>query len=58
MVVDAALEHQHIRGFGASSAWHSGGISDAVADQFFSPDSGLGLSLLRMRIAPDGPATR
>lgn len=46
--------HQRITGFGASSAWTGGGMSDADADLLFSTDSGIGLSLLRVRIAPDG----
>jgi O-glycosyl hydrolase len=45
---------QTIDGFGASSAWNSTTLTDAQADQFFSPDTGLGLSLLRIRIAPEG----
>ena len=55
-VVTVALAdlRQVIDGFGASSAWTSSNITEEQADQFFSPASGLGLSLLRMRIAPDG----
>lgn len=45
---------QVIDGFGASSAWTAASLSDAWADQFFSPTTGLGLSLLRVRIAPNG----
>jgi glucuronoarabinoxylan endo-1,4-beta-xylanase len=45
--------HQIIDGFGASSAWKTS-ITDAQADMFFSVDTGIGLSLLRNRIAPDG----
>jgi len=54
--VEVALETQHqtIAGFGASSAWTASSLTDAEADQFFSPDTGIGLSLLRVRIAPDG----
>jgi glucuronoarabinoxylan endo-1,4-beta-xylanase len=59
---------QHIDGFGASSAW-GGGWTTNQADMFFSTNSGMGtsvdgttnfafngigLSLLRSRIAPDG----
>ena len=47
-------QHQVITGFGASSAWTAPSLTDAEADQFFSPETGLGLSLLRLRIAPDG----
>ena len=42
--------HQRIDGFGASSAWR-GTWSDAQADMFFSTNTGIGLSLLRNRIA-------
>ena len=45
--------HQVIDGFGASSAWLST-ISDAQANMFFSATSGIGLSLLRNHINPDG----
>jgi glucuronoarabinoxylan endo-1,4-beta-xylanase len=45
---------QRIDGFGASSAWDSSWTT-AQADLFFSTNSGgVGLSLLRSRIAPDG----
>jgi glucuronoarabinoxylan endo-1,4-beta-xylanase len=44
---------QRIDGFGASSAWRSS-WSSSVADMFFSTNTGLGLSLLRSRIAPGG----
>ena len=47
-------QHQAIAGFGASSAWTAPSLTDAEADQFFSPATGIGLSLLRVRIAPDG----
>jgi glucuronoarabinoxylan endo-1,4-beta-xylanase len=52
--VDFSAARQHITGFGASSAWASGNLSDTLADQFFSVENGIGLSLLRMRIAPEG----
>ena len=45
--------HQKIDGFGASSAWGSTWTT-AQADMFFSTNTGIGLSLLRNRIAPDG----
>ncbi|TAL04377.1 MAG: hypothetical protein EPO07_05195, partial [Verrucomicrobia bacterium] len=44
---------QRIDGFGASSAWRSTWNS-TVADRYFSTNTGLGLSLLRTRIAPGG----
>jgi len=40
-------------GFGASDAWH-GALTTAQADLYFSPTSGIGLSLLRMGISPEG----
>jgi O-glycosyl hydrolase len=45
---------QTIDGFGASSAWNSTTFTDAESDLFFSPTVGLGLSLLRIRISPEG----
>jgi len=51
--IDLATQHQVIAGFGASSAWTAGSLTDAEADQFFSPDKGIGLSLLRVRITPN-----
>jgi len=56
-VVDTAAVRQRITGFGASSAWTGDMISPETADLLFSPDTGLGLSLLRMHIAPDGTTT-
>ena len=44
---------QRIDGFGASSAWDSSWTT-AEADLLFSTNTGIGLSLLRNRIAPDG----
>jgi glucuronoarabinoxylan endo-1,4-beta-xylanase len=52
-VVDWNDVHQRIDGFGASSAWN-GSWTAAQADMFFSTNTGIGLSLLRSRIAPDG----
>ncbi len=52
--LDFSVRHQHISGFGASSAWTLPAASDDLADQFFSMDRGIGLSLLRIRITPDG----
>jgi len=51
--VDWASRYQTIDGFGASSAWMSS-MSTHDADLFFSTNNGIGLSLLRSRIAPDG----
>src|SRR3954465_15984763 len=52
--IDLTQTYQRIDGFGASSAWTAANISDALADQFFSADTGIGLSLLRVQIKPDG----
>ena len=47
-------QHQQIDGFGASCAWTAQNISETQADLFFSVEEGIGLSLLRNRISPDG----
>jgi glucuronoarabinoxylan endo-1,4-beta-xylanase len=52
-IVDWADVHQRIDGFGASSAYQSNWTT-AQADMFFSTNIGVGLSLLRNRIAPGG----
>ncbi|MFZ5891631.1 MAG: glycoside hydrolase family 30 protein [Myxococcota bacterium] len=53
--VDVGQRLQRISGFGASSAWTTPGVSATQADFLFRPEGdGLGLSLLRLRIAPDG----
>jgi glucuronoarabinoxylan endo-1,4-beta-xylanase len=52
-VVNWTDVHQRIDGFGASSAW-DGSWTAAQADMFFSTNTGIGLSLLRNRIAPGG----
>ncbi|MGA2281542.1 MAG: hypothetical protein ABSG80_14705, partial [Verrucomicrobiota bacterium] len=49
--VDATNIHQRIDGFGACSAWDTS-YTDAQLDMFFSTNNGIGLSLLRNRIAP------
>jgi glucuronoarabinoxylan endo-1,4-beta-xylanase len=54
ITVTSAQRYQTISGFGASSAWHATPPSDTEADELFSADSGAGLSLLRIRIAPNG----
>ena len=41
---------QTIDGFGASATGYSEAFSAAQADRFFSPTTGLGLSLLRIRV--------
>jgi glucuronoarabinoxylan endo-1,4-beta-xylanase len=46
---------QQIDGFGASSAQkQNSNLADAQADLFFSENEGIGLSLLRAEIPPDG----
>jgi glucuronoarabinoxylan endo-1,4-beta-xylanase len=54
VTVTTGQRYQHISGFGASSAWHTTPPSDPDADALFSVTSGAGLSMLRIRIAPDG----
>jgi glucuronoarabinoxylan endo-1,4-beta-xylanase len=53
-VVEVPKARQHISGFGASSAWTLPEVTDELADQLFSAELGIGLSLLRLRIAPNG----
>jgi O-glycosyl hydrolase len=52
---------QQIDGFGASAYWlNSTGLpnlSDSQAAMFFSADTGIGLSLLRSIVTPDGTTT-
>jgi glucuronoarabinoxylan endo-1,4-beta-xylanase len=52
--VDLTTALQPITGFGASSAWTETDIAEDLADQLFSVEDGIGLSLLRVRIAPRG----
>jgi glucuronoarabinoxylan endo-1,4-beta-xylanase len=60
VVISPAVTHQAIDGFGASSAWTTQYLSDSDADLLFlatNPDGGspgIGMSLLRIRAAPDG----
>jgi glucuronoarabinoxylan endo-1,4-beta-xylanase len=57
VVVSPRKAQQRIDGFGASSAWTAQNMQTTRAsdpDLAFSPDTGVGLSLLRVRIAPDG----
>jgi glucuronoarabinoxylan endo-1,4-beta-xylanase len=55
VTVDFGTEEQIIRGFGGSTAW-LGQLTTAQANALFSPSSGLGLSILRVRIDPTGTA--
>jgi glucuronoarabinoxylan endo-1,4-beta-xylanase len=57
VVVDPTKAHQHISGFGASTAWLGVTMSASDADLVFSPTAGAGLSLHRIRIAPGGTTT-
>jgi len=52
--IDGTVTHQTIEGFGASDAFLDQPLTDAQADLFFSPASGIGLSFLRMGIGPAG----
>ncbi|MGD1106882.1 MAG: Ig-like domain-containing protein, partial [Terracidiphilus sp.] len=57
VTVDFGTTYQTIRGFGGSTAW-LGKMPAAVATELFSPSgSGLGLSILRVRIDPEGSAS-
>ncbi|MGA2909601.1 MAG: Ig-like domain-containing protein [Terracidiphilus sp.] len=56
VTVDFGTTYQTIRGFGGSTAW-LGEMPSAVATALFSPTSGLGLSILRVRIDPEGSST-
>ncbi len=51
--VDWNTVFQRIDGFGASSAWNPNWTT-ALADMFFSTNTGIGLSLLRNHITPTG----
>ncbi len=48
---------QHMTGFGGSTAW-AGGLADNLINDLFSPTDGCGLTLMRMRIAPNGTTGR
>lgn len=52
--IDFDSQQQRISGFGTSSAWTTPRLSPEEADFFFSEERGIGLSLLRVRIAPNG----
>ncbi|QQS03934.1 MAG: 1,4-beta-xylanase [Fibrobacterota bacterium] len=52
ITIDATTKFQKISGFGASTAWGST-MPAADADQLWSTTTGAGLSLHRIRIAPD-----
>ncbi len=54
VTVDWNVSHQTIDGFGASDAFVNVALTDAQADLFFSADTGIGLSFLRMGISNAG----
>ena len=56
VTVDFGTTYQTIRGFGGSTAW-LGHMPSAVSTELFNPTSGLGLSILRLRIDPTGSAS-
>jgi glucuronoarabinoxylan endo-1,4-beta-xylanase len=55
--VDWSSVHQRIDGFGASSAYFGTPWTESQADLVFSPDKGIGLSLLRVKITADVTGT-
>lgn len=56
VTIELSTPKQRISGFGASTAWAST-MSSADADLLWSTSTGAGLSLHRIRIAPDGTTT-
>ncbi len=56
VTVDFGTTYQTIRGFGGSTAW-LGHMPSAVSTALFSQTNGLGLSILRVRIDPEGSST-
>ncbi len=52
-IVEFESVQQHMTGFGGSTAW-AGGLDDDLIHELFSPEDGCGLTLVRMRIAPNG----
>jgi O-glycosyl hydrolase len=56
VTVDFGTQEQLIRGFGGATVW-LGQMPSAVATALFSPTSGLNLSILRVRIDPEGSAS-
>jgi len=57
VVIETDQLRQTIDGFGASSAFFSQQISDEDAQFLFSVETGIGLSLLRVSVAPQRPIT-
>lgn len=56
VTVDYAAQDQVIRGFGGSNAF-LGDLTTQQVDALFNPSTGLGLSILRVRIDPSGSAS-
>jgi O-glycosyl hydrolase len=56
VTVNFATSYQTIRGFGGSTAW-LGQLTTQQASALYSASSGLGLSILRVRIDPEGSST-
>ncbi|HYB60728.1 MAG TPA: hypothetical protein VEH50_04535 [Methylomirabilota bacterium] len=54
--VNFGTTYQTIRGFGGATAW-LGPLTTAQATALFNPPNGLGLSILRVRIDPEGSPT-
>jgi glucuronoarabinoxylan endo-1,4-beta-xylanase len=52
--IDLAQVHQAITGFGVACGWTSPTMDDSMADACFTVDKGIGLTLLRMTITPNG----
>jgi glucuronoarabinoxylan endo-1,4-beta-xylanase len=50
--IQFATKLQRMSGFGGSTAW-AGSLADSLITRLFSPTEGCGLSLMRMRIAPN-----
>jgi glucuronoarabinoxylan endo-1,4-beta-xylanase len=53
ITIDWNATHQTIDGFGASATGYNDTFTPVEADRFFSVTTGLGLSLLRIRVIPD-----
>jgi len=53
-IIDFAITHQTMQGFGASDAFLDQPLTDAQADMYFTTTSGIGLSWLRLGIASNG----
>ena len=54
VTVNLGAFEQTMDGFGICNTYQSTAISDATADQFFDQNKGIGLSIFRLGIKPDG----